>query len=294
MRKWALVLSGGGGRGISYTGVFKALEKLDLRPDMIAGTSIGAIMGGIYASGASAAELENFILNKFELKFYLESITYRLGDGAFFRFLQAQEALNALVGTRGIASGRRIHKTLTELTRGRTFEEAQPKFACNAVDLLTGREVAIDSGSLADGIRPSMSVPGIFAPVQREGMLLADGGILNNLPVWIPRSRGIAKVIAINCSPFGPIVPDDIPNGITVFFRALAAAGNDRPVSPRRDIPDLEIVLPASSSEFDFSRKREQIAIGEEKIMENAELIRKIISRGRIIFFPGFRKALRV
>ncbi len=294
MKKWALVLSGGGGRGISYAGVFKALEKLDLRPDMIAGTSIGAVMGGIYASGVTAAELEDFILNTFELKFYLESVTFRLGDGAFFRFLQAQEALSGLVGSRGIASGRRIHKTLLELTGGKTFEQARPRFACNATDLLTGKETAIESGLLADGIRPSMSVPGIFAPVERSGMLLADGGILNNLPVWIPRERGIDTVIAINCSPFTKITPGEIPNGITVFFRALAAAGNDRPIRPERDVPDLEIVLPARSTEFDFGRKREQIAMGEEKIMENADLIRKVLSRGRIRSLFGRRAPLRV
>jgi len=211
MKKWALVLSGGGGRGIAYAGVFKALEKLDLHPDMLVGCSIGAVMGGIYASGVSAGELEDFILHTFELKFYLESVTYRLGDGAFFRFLQAQEALSSLVGSRGVASGRRIHRALLELTRGRTFEQSRPRFLCNAVDLLTGREVVMDSGLLADGIRPSMSVPGLFAPVERNGMLLADGGILNNLPVWIPRERGIRRVIAVNCSPFTPISPDEIP-----------------------------------------------------------------------------------
>lgn len=280
MKKWALVLSGGGGRGIAYAGVFKALEKLDLHPDMLVGCSIGAVMGGIYASGVSAGELEDFILHTFELKFYLESVTYRLGDGAFFRFLQAQEALSSLVGSRGVASGRRIHRALLELTRGRTFEQSRPRFLCNAVDLLSGREVVMDSGLLADGIRPSMSVPGLFAPVERNGMLLADGGILNNLPVWIPRERGIRRVIAVNCSPFTPISPDEIPNGITVFFRALAAASHGRGIVPERDIPDLEIVLPARSSEFDFGRKREQIAMGEEKILENADLIHRVLSRG--------------
>lgn len=293
MKKWALVLSGGGGRGISYAGVFKALEKLDLVPDMVAGTSIGAVMGGLYCSGVSPSELEDFILNKFELKDYLEGITFRLGEGAFFRFLQAQEALNNLSNHRGIDSGRKIHKALLELTGGKSFASAKPAFACNATDLLSGKEVILTEGLLADGIRASMSVPGIFTPVERQGMLLADGGILNNLPVSIPRSRGIKTVLAVNCSPFGPIGRKEIPNGITVFFRALSVAGNDRPIVSKRDIPDLEIVLPAESSEFDFSQKREQILRGEEKILENAELLRSILSR-RLFFFPGFPKPRRI
>jgi len=278
MKPWALVLSGGGGRGLVYVGVFKALERLGLVPSFVAGTSIGAILGGLYCAGMSPSELDSFVREEFELRDYLEGITFKLGDGAFFRFLQAQEALNHLSRGKGIDSGKKILETLRKFTRGKRFEDTSPPFACNAADLLTGKEVVLDSGPLAEGIRASMSVPGIFTPVSIPPYLLVDGGILNNLPVRIARKRGYQRVIAINCSPFTPVKAEDLPTGISVFFRALAVAGNDRPMDPKWDFPDLEIRIPQKHSEFDFSQKEELIDLGERTILKGESFIRQVLT----------------
>jgi NTE family protein len=279
MKPWALVLSGGGGRGLVYVGVLKALKQLGIKPNFIAGTSIGAIFGGLYCSGMSPLEIEQFIRDEFDLRDYLEGITFKLGEGAFFRFLQAQEALTRLARGKGIDSGSKIFETLQKLTKGKHFKDTSPSFACNAADLLSGKEVVLDSGPLAEAIRASMSVPGIFTPVSYPPYLLVDGGILNNLPVRIPRKKGIRTVIAVNCSPFTSIKPEEIPTGISVFFRALAVAGNDRLISPKWDIADLEIRIPPKSSEFDFSQKQELIDLGERIFLKAEPLIRQVLSR---------------
>lgn len=278
MKPWALVLSGGGGRGLVYVGVFKALERLNLIPSFVAGTSIGAILGGLYCSGMSPQELDSFVREEFDLRDYLEGITFKLGDGAFFRFLQAQEALNHLSRGKGIDSGKKILEVLKKFTKDKRFEDTSPPFACNAADLLTGKEVVLDSGPLAEGIRASMSVPGIFTPVSIPPYLLVDGGILNNLPVRIARKRGYQRIVAINCSPFIPVKPEDLPTGISVFFRALAVAGNDRPIHPKWDVPDLEIRIPQKHSEFDFSQKEELIDLGERTILKSEPLIRQVLT----------------
>ncbi|MFQ3621036.1 MAG: patatin-like phospholipase family protein [Spirochaetales bacterium] len=283
MKKWALVLSGGGGRGLVYVGVLRALEQLGLVPNFVAGTSIGAILGGLYCAGMTPGELHHFVQEEFDLRDYLEGITFRLGEGAFFRFLQAQEALTHLSRGRGIDSGKKILQVLQKLTKGKHFEDTYPPFACNAADLLTGKEIVLETGPLAEGIRASMSVPGIFTPVSLPPYLLVDGGILNNLPVRLARKRGYKRVLAINCSPFAPVKPEDLPTGISVFFRALSVAGNDRPIDPSYDIADLEIRIPQKLSEFDFSQKKELIQLGEIT-MRKAESYLKLFFKASL--FP--------
>ncbi len=275
--KWALVLSGGGARGIAHIGVLKALERMGMRPSLIVGTSFGAIIGSIYACGMSVERMEDFMLNEFNIRQQLEGFTFQLGDSAFMRFLQAQEAMGNMASDLGVDSGTKILELLRELTENKCFAETEIPFLCNAVDLVSTDEVVLESGLVADAVRASMAVPGIFHPVRRDGMLLADGGIKNNLPVWIARSRGFHRVIAVDISPFEPVPAENLENGFAIFYRAFGIASNNW-VRSRRDIADVTVTVRTGVTEFDFDRKQEVIDRGLAAAVAASKEISRVIT----------------
>ena len=206
-----LALSGGGARGGAHVGVLKMLEELDVPVDYIAGTSMGAIVGALYASGYSAAEIEVLLretkwssalsdkprrrdqtMRKKELD-RRALIPYRVGfNGGEFQFPM------------GVVEGQHLdqmfHRYLSHVADIRDFNALPIPFRAVATDLETGDEVVLSSGSLADAIRASMSVPAFFAPVRLGGKLLVDGGMANNLPVSVVREMGADIVIAVDIS----------------------------------------------------------------------------------------------
>ncbi|WP_319562441.1 patatin-like phospholipase family protein [Marispirochaeta sp.] len=272
--KWALVLSGGGGSGLSHIGVLKGLETLNLKPDLIAGTSIGAVIGGAYACGMEVEDFEE-LLKDFKIHRYLEGRSFQFNIGAVTRFLQAQEAVNRMLMSRGADGGSRILELLYRITNNASFSETRIPFYCNAVDLRSGREILMHRGSVAEAVRASMAFPGVFTPVERDKLLLCDGAVADNLPVWIPRSLGIKRVIAVNVTPRKTAIDDDIANGFSIFLRAftIACYGQAR---TSRDTPTLELVPQNIDRPFDFSSPGELIRAGCDAVMEQKTRIMKI------------------
>ena len=272
--KWALVLSGGGGSGLSHIGVLKGLEALNCKPDLITGTSIGAIIGGAYACGMEIDDFEE-ILKDFNIYRYLEGRSFQLNIGAVTRFLQAQEAVNRMLINRGADGGSKILEFLYRITNNATFSDTRIPFYCNAVDLNSGREILMHRGSVAEAIRASMAFPGVFTPVERDKLLLCDGAVADNLPVWIPRSLGIKRVIAINVTPRRTATEEDVANGFSIFLRAftIACYGQTRTA---KDTPTLELVPGNTDRPFDFSAPQELIRIGQETVMKHKKRILEI------------------
>ncbi|MDR1747670.1 MAG: patatin-like phospholipase family protein, partial [Spirochaetaceae bacterium] len=189
--KWALVLSGGGARGLSYIGFLEALEKMGYpKPGLITGCSIGALIGGIYASGMTPEQMKNFLLNDFEFKQYLTSVTFMLPDNKLTKALQIGEGLSHIISKRGIESGSRILDFIRQMTNNINFEDAEIPFVCNATDLVSGKEHVFKSGNMAEAIRASIAFPGILEPIQIGDGLYVDGYVTHNTPVWIARSSG--------------------------------------------------------------------------------------------------------
>jgi NTE family protein len=209
--KVGLALSGGGARGGAHVGVLKALEELDVPIDYIAGTSMGAIVGGFYAAGYSADEIERIMaemdwdralsdnpdrVDRSMRKKELEAeflIPYRVGynNGRF------QAPLGAIQGQHLDQVFQRI---LLPVSNVQEFDRLPIPFRAVATDLVTGEEVVLSGGSLSDSLRASMSVPGVFAPVRIDGRILVDGGMSNNLPVNVVRDMGADVVIAVDIS----------------------------------------------------------------------------------------------
>jgi NTE family protein len=261
--KWALVLSGGGARGLAHIGVLKAFEAAGFpKPDAVFGASMGAIIGGLYACGMSPERMENFLVNKFDVKQYIENIAYQVSGGPVMRFVQMEAAIHELMFKTGIDSGAKVLELLSRLTENKDFADAAIPFYCNAVDLLSGREVLLRKGLIAEAMRASASYPGVFKPVEKEGMLLADGGIADNLPVRWARRLGFRNVIAVRVGSFGNRSAVSFKNGIDILLRVFESATRSAPRTAEEKA-SIEIIADDGSSAFDFDRKRDAVVTGE-------------------------------
>ncbi len=169
-QKVALVLSGGAARGIAHIGVIEELEKRGYEITSIAGTSMGSLIGGVYATGK---------LN--ELKKYL----YTLDKSKTFRLL------DFTISKQGLIKGDKVLKKMKSFVPDRRIENLALPYAAVAVDLINKEEVVFRSGSLYHAIRASISIPTVFTPVKEENRLMVDGGLLNNLPMaFVKRTEG--------------------------------------------------------------------------------------------------------
>lgn len=209
-KKVGLVLGGGGAKGAAEVGVLKVLEEADIPIDYIAGTSIGAIVGGLYAIGYDAADLDSLYRNQ-DWLFLLSDQVKRESE----TFLSKEEKEKYLIHVplsqerkvslpTGYVTGQNIVNLFSKLTVGYhhvdDFSTLPIPFRCVAVDLVEGQEVILSSGSLPMAMRASISIPGMFTPVEWNGMTLVDGGALNNLPVDVVREMGADIVICVDLS----------------------------------------------------------------------------------------------
>jgi NTE family protein len=207
--KVGLVLSGGGARGLTHIGVLKVLHEMRIPIDYIAATSMGAIVGGLYASGMTPDEMQRQ-LGAVSWPTLLSDSPPR-ADVAFRR----KEELSAfpmgfelgysdgqILWFKGALSGNNLELFLHELTRRvdniDDFDKLPIPYRAVATNMVTGKEVIFDKGRLFQAMRASMSVPGMFAPVELDGRILGDGGLVNNLPVDVVRAMGADVVIAVN------------------------------------------------------------------------------------------------
>jgi NTE family protein len=272
-----LVLSGGGARGAAHVGVLKVLDELHVPVDAIAGTSMGAVVGGLYASGLTGREIETIIsgvdwqdafrdrprrsdLNlrrKREDQDYLVQLPLGLRDGRFLL-------------PRGLIQGQKLGLLLRELTLRTAdvpdFDHLPTPFRAVATDLETGKPVILGNGDLATAIRASVSAPGIFTPVERDGRLLVDGGIAENLPIDVARAMNVDVLIVVDVG-FPLATRDKLGSVASISNQMLAIlirrdSERQRATLDARDItvdPDL-----GDASSFDFTRLASAIELGEQ------------------------------
>jgi len=265
---WALVLSGGGAMGLAHIGLLRGLEDAGFpRPSLVAGTSMGAIVGGLYAIGMSPAEMESFVIDEFDITDYLDSFVFKI-DGPFGRIIQTGQALAVLAGRPGIDPGQRALELLESLTAGKRFDQTEIPFRCNAVDLVSGQEVVFNSGSLAKAMRASMSLPVFFEPFEYDGMCLVDGGLLNNMPVAIARNEGFDRVLAVNVTSFVPAKIENLKNGPQVIFRSIDCVLHAQDEGGKAQA-DLTLTIKVTAALFSFYKQKELIDVGKKAVTEN-------------------------
>ncbi len=213
--KIGLALGGGGARGAAHIGVLRVLEEQGVPVDFVAGTSMGAVVGGLYASGLSPDEIEKALTSvdwndTLSDRTAYKELTYRRKEDEN-RYLTSFEA--GLRGRRlalpsGLQSAQKVRfllqTNLLHVAHVRDFSQLPIPFQAVAADIETGEAVVLDSGDLAEAIRASISIPGVFSPMEIDGKLLVDGGIANNVPVDVVRAMGADIVIAVDVG--GPML----------------------------------------------------------------------------------------
>ncbi len=203
-----LVLSGGGARGAAHVGVLKVLDAYRVPIDCIAGTSMGALVGAGYATGMSVAEMEDIISQisteaLFKERLPREEQPMRVKRDDYTNLFGPDIGVvdYKLQFPKGLVSGVQLETVLRKLTKVKGylhFDDLPIPFRAIATDLVTGTEVVFDKGELGNVMRASMSVPGVIAPAEFDGMILVDGMLTSNLPVQAARAMGADIVIAVN------------------------------------------------------------------------------------------------
>ncbi|MFC1946437.1 patatin-like phospholipase family protein [Chloroflexota bacterium] len=226
-KKIGLALGGGAARGLSHIGVLKVLEDNEIYPDVITGTSIGALIGALYAGGVGIRDIEQFAL------------------GLDFKRLALLTDITLPVS--GLISGKRIISLIKSILGDLTFSQLKYEFACVATDIITGEQVVLREGSLVEAIRASISLPGIFTPVNITGRHLVDGGLVNEVPVSVCREIGAEYVIGVN------VIPEPSKMILNKKSRqkttSRKAASRDKPVEKKS-----QIMLPEISNKYIQSR----------------------------------------
>ena len=203
--KIGLVLGGGGAKGAAEVGVLKVLEEAGIKPDYICGTSIGSIVGGLYAAGYSAAELETMFQTQEWLSLLtdrsssLASEPYKVDNDVTYIF--GFPIIDRKAKGLGVMKGSSIEHMLDSMVCAKgckDFQSLKIPFCCVAADIRSGTEVILREGSLARAMRASMAIPAIFKPVEIDDRKLVDGGMLNNLPVDVCREMGADIIIAVD------------------------------------------------------------------------------------------------
>src|SRR5262245_16530145 len=204
-----LVLSGGGARGLAHVGVLKILEQSRIPIDAIAGTSMGAIVGGLYASGMRADALERELNairwdQVFSNRVERPELSQRRKeeDFDFSSAIELGIRNGELRAPQGAVSSRGLELLLRRFTLPvhhiARFDELPIPFRAVATDMETGQPVVLDRGDLALALRSSMSVPGVFSPIEVNSRVLGDGGLVDNVPIGVARSMGVDVLIVVN------------------------------------------------------------------------------------------------
>ncbi|MBC7490019.1 MAG: patatin-like phospholipase family protein [Glaciimonas sp.] len=272
-----LVLSGGGARGYAHLGVLKVLERWHIPIDYIAATSMGAVVGGLYASGFSADALEK---NLSEIN--LSDIAFDRNDRAKLPQSQREDNFQYPIGlaagygegklkmATGLVQGNRLLSLLqnwtAQLPANIAFDQLPTPFRATATDLSNGEEVVLKQGSLPRAIRASMAVPGLFAPFQIDGHTLVDGGLVSNLPVQLARDMGADIIIAVNIAT--PLQdPADIESPTAVAQQMLTILLHQNVKAQKALLKKTDILIEPELGDLsftNFSRGKDGIKAGVE------------------------------
>ena len=226
-KRVAVVLSGGGAKGMAHIGALKVIEKAGIPIDIITGTSMGALIGGLYSVGYDASQLDSMVRVQ-EWNFLLsdradvsrQSIESRQQQSTYILSRDINIGRKASTSGGGYIVGKNLSSLFAKLTAGyrdsMSFDRLPIPFACVATNIIDNTEYDFHSGVLYEAMRTSMSIPGVFAPIRKGNMLLVDGGLRNNFPVDIARQMGADVVIGVTVQ--GPAkTAEDIKDGMAVL-----------------------------------------------------------------------------
>ena len=287
--KIGLALSGGGARGAAHLGVLRVLEENNVPIDYIAGTSMGAIVGGLYAAGMTTDEIEaELAAIDWDDVFHdlpprsERSFRRKRDDDLYLTRAKPGFSDGKLKLPRGLIRGQKIDVVFSRLALPvstiEDFDDLMIPFRAVAADIATGEEVVIDSGNLGMAIRASMSIPAVFTPAEIYGRLLVDGGIVNNLPISVVRDMGADIVIAVDIST--PLLSQEEIDSVLVItsqLTGLMTRGNVEEQIATLTEKDVFIVPDLGEiSTTDFKEFAKAIPPGHAAAMDQIEEIRAL------------------
>ncbi|MBL4660761.1 MAG: patatin-like phospholipase family protein [Alcanivoracaceae bacterium] len=277
--KIGLVLSGGGARGLAHIGVLRALEQKKIPIDYIAGTSIGSIVGGLYATGMSTEDLE-WVVKSIDWERVFrptadrkkQQYSAKQADKNYFVDLELGLSKSGPKSAKGFVGGQQLMLELQRIVgsiKTQNFNDYPIPFRAVTTDLNTAEPYVIDHGDLAMAMRASMAVPLVFGPINHQGRFLADGGILNNLPVDVARQMGADIVIAVNISsPLSHI--NESSSIISVSYQSVDVALIQNTI---QSLGLADIVIAPSLKNLgatDFDKYKEFIQAGIESVQRKS------------------------
>ena len=235
----ALVLGGGAARGFAHVGVIRVLEREKIPIDLIVGTSVGSLVGAIYADKK----------NSFELEWTAFSLEEK--DLFDYTFISP---------TQGFVRGERIEEFVLKKVAARELQQLKIPLTVVATDIQNGESVTLQTGSVARAVRASSAIPGIFIPVRHNGRLLVDGGVLNSVPVDVARKMGADIVIAVNLG--GGRKAAQVNNVFDAIVQSLHLMSIE---GTEARLKNADVVIEPQVSHIgliDFSKKKELLALG--------------------------------
>jgi NTE family protein len=256
--KVGLVLGGGAARGFAHVGVIRVLEQEKIPIDLVVGTSVGSLIGALYAAEADSFELEwsAFQLQKDDLFDY--------------------GVMNVVMGM-GLAKGEKLEQFVRSRSKVANIENLKIPFAAVATDLNWGAKVVLDRGPVARAVRASSAIPGVFQPVQLDGKLLIDGGVVDSIPVSVARAKGADLVIAVDIGE--DVGRTNITNAIDVTLQATNIMFALNAAHARKDADVLITPRVGDVTMLDFSQKKRCMEAGIEAARAAVPQIRAAVDR---------------
>ncbi len=275
--KIAVVLGGGGARGLAHLGVLRVLEREKIKFHFIVGCSFGAIVGAMYAQTPQVELVEkrfrNFVHTRAfqELGFHLMK-KRKVNEDVYFKQLahniRNRVLINLVANKLAVLKEDRLRNAIAYLVKPGNIEDTHIPFACNATDLVSGRPYLFTHGDIRQAVQASSAIPGIFPPLAINGKLFSDGAIIFNIPIPFARALGADYVIAVDVHP--TLEPEHtITNVFDVFLRASAITGT---YLSERVVEEADLVVRPDVGHFHWSDfdQAESIVQRGEKAMEQA------------------------
>ena len=290
---FGLALGAGGARGLAHIGVLKALERAGIKVHCLAGSSIGALVGAAYAESGNAAELERRVMEFIRGREYSdsglllmkeamaekpESLSERLEMWLKRAYLQAR-----FVSRPSVLDHRTYRKAIEHFIPDRNIEDLPLPFCAMGTDLRSGRPVLFQSGSLRDAVYASSAIPGLVAPLERDGLLIVDGGVLNMVPVLAARHLG-ADVVAASDVEKQVENQDGLSTAIEVLFRVEDV---QNAYLRAWQLREAELVIRPQVGHIhwsDFQRASELILLGHDSLAEEIDAVRALAARRKTMW----------
>jgi NTE family protein len=280
-----LVLSGGGARGAAHVGVIRALEQMHIPIDAVAGTSMGAVVGGLYAAGLSGEEIER-VFRQLDWQEMIrdraprQDLVYRRKQDDRNILARGQLGVNATEGVvlpLGLVQGHRINQVLRTATSRvadvQDFDRLPTPFRALATDLETGEPVVLDEGDLVTVLRASMSAPGVLTPVELNGRLLVDGGLVDNLPVQLARSMGVDTLIVVDVS-FPLARRDDFDSALDITNQMIGIMVRRGTLQSKAKLEAGDVLIEpnlGAMTTLEFGRMPEVMELGKQAAQTASE-----------------------